>query len=281
MRKAAPAKSTKTKPADVSPKAVEEPKDKAKSHYNLRIPRFNFKQGSLNFYLVLVLIIFSFLLGMLTNKVMYLESQVNNNANAVAANGQAAVPTEPLPPQIVDVENGQLPILGNDDAKVTIVEFSDFQCPFCKAYIDDTHEQLKEQYIDTGKVKFAYRHYPLTSIHPNAQLAGEASECANEQGKFWEYHDKLFAEQDTWSPQTLADVSNSFVDYAGELGLNTDQFKSCVESEKYKAKVEEDMAAGEQAQVDGTPAFFVNGYRLTGAQPFSEFQRVIEQELSK
>lgn len=283
MSKVSPAKSTtsRAKTADAAPKVVETTPEKTNSHWNLRIPKLNFKESSLNFYLVLVLIVFSFLLGMLTNKVMYLESQVNGNANAVAANGQAAAPTEPLPPQIVDVENGHLPILGDENAKVTIVEFSDFQCPFCKAFVDDTYDQVKKEYIDTGKVKFTYRHYPLTSIHPNAQLAGEASECANEQGKFWEYHDKLFAEQDTWSPQTQADVANSLVDYAGEIGLNTEQFRSCVESEKFKAQVEEDLDAGTQAQVDGTPAFFVNGYRLTGAQPFSEFQRVIEQELSR
>lgn len=283
MRKAAPAKSTtsQAKTSVVPPKAVATT-EQSNSHYNFRIPKFNFKEGSLNFYLVLVLIVFSFLLGMLTNKVMYLENQVKgNNANAVAANGQDTTPTEPLPPQIVDVENGHLPIFGDENAKVTIVEFSDFQCPFCKAFVDDTYGQLKKEYMDTGKVKFAYRHYPLTSIHPNAQVAGEASECANEQGKFWEYHDKLFEEQDTWSPQTQTDVTNSLVSYAGELGLNADQFKSCIESEKYKAKVEEDMKAGNQAQVDGTPAFFINGYRLTGAQPFSEFQRVIEQELSR
>lgn len=283
MRKAAPDKTTppKTKSTAVAPKATETTPGKTNSHWNLRIPKLGFKDGSLNIYLVLVLLIFSFLLGMLFNKVMYLESQLKNGANAVAANGQNALPTESLPPQIVDVENGHLPVLGDENAKVTIVEFSDLQCPFCKSYVEETHEQIKEQYIDTGKVKFTFRHYPLTSIHPNAQVAAEASECANEQGKFWEYHDKLFAEQDTWSPLTQTDVTNSLVDYAGTLGMNTDQFRSCVESEKYKAKVEEDLDAGTQAQVDGTPAFFVNGYRLTGAQPFSEFQRVIDQELSR
>lgn len=290
MTKAAPAKTTrttrttkKTIPAAASNIAETKPPEKTKDHYNLRIPRLNFKEGNLNVYLVFVLIIFAFLLGMLTNKVLYLENQVKNgtNANAVAANGQEALPTEPLPPQIVDVENGHLPILGNKDAKVTIVEFSDLQCPFCKRYLDETHEQLKEKYIDTGKVKFAFRHYPLTSIHPNAQISAEASECANEQGKFWEYHDKVFAEQDTWSPLTLTDATNSLVSYAGELGMNTDQFKSCVESEKFKDKVNEDLEAGNKVQVDGTPAFFVNGYRLVGAQPFSEFERVIEEELKK
>jgi protein-disulfide isomerase len=282
MRKAAPAKSTTTttKTSSVaSPKTSDKPKD----HYNLKIPRLSFKDGSLNIYLVFVLVIFAFLLGMLTNKVLYLENQVKNgsNANAAALNDPNAQPTVAPPPQVVKVENGKLPILGDEKAKVTIVEFSDFQCPFCKRYIDETHEQLKEKYIDTGKVKFTFRHYPLTSIHPNAQVAHEASECANEQGKFWEYHDLIFAQQDTWSPQTLSDATISLVGYAGELGLNTDQFKSCVETEKFKQAVEADLEAGTQVQVDGTPAFFVNGYRLVGAQPFSEFERVIEEELKK
>lgn len=281
MRKAAPAKSTTT--AKTAASAPAKASDKPKDHYNLKIPRLSFKDGNLNIYLVFVLVIFSFLLGMLTNKVLYLENQVKNgsNANAAAINDPNAQPTVPAPPQVVEVENGKLPILGDENAKVTIVEFSDFQCPFCKRYIDETHEQLKEKYIDTGKVKFAFRHYPLTSIHPNAQIAHEASECANEQGKFWEYHDLIFAQQDTWSPQTLADATTSLVGYAGELSLNTDQFQSCVESEKYKQVVLDDLEAGSQVQVDGTPAFFVNGYRLVGAQPFSEFERVIEEELNK
>jgi protein-disulfide isomerase len=288
MSKASPAKTTtsRTKAAAVTPSVSPEKakEEKAKDHYNLRIPRLNFKDGSLNLYLVLVLVIFAFLLGMLTNKVLYLEDQVKKGANANTAeqaNGQDTLPEQAAPPQVVDVESGHLPILGNKDAKVTIVAFSDLQCPFCKRYLDETHEQLKETYIDTGKAKFAFRHYPLTSIHPNAQIASEASECANEQGKFWEYHDKVFAEQETWSPLTLTDVTNSLVSYAGDLGLNTDQFRSCVEGEKYKDKVNEDLEAGNQVQVDGTPAFFVNGYRLVGAQPFSEFERVIEEELKK
>lgn len=279
MRKAASAKSTTTPVKSTASKSPE----KAKDHYNLRIPRLSFKEATLNIYLVFVLVVFAFLLGMLTNKVLYLENQVKNGnpTTAATAEGEDALPSVAQPPQIVKVDNGKLPILGNKDAKVTIVEFSDLQCPFCKKYLDDTHEQIKEKYIDTGKVKFTFRHYPLTSIHPNAQISSEAAECANEQSKFWEFHDKVFAEQETWSPQTLADATNSFVDYAGGLGMDTEQFRSCVEGSKYKATVEADMEAGNKVQVDGTPAFFVNGYRLVGAQPFSEFERVIEAELKK
>lgn len=257
--------------------------EKPKGYWELKIPRLNLQNSGINAYLVFALVIFAFFLGMLTNKVMYLEQAAKNpQANtAAAADAQGAIPTVAAPSQIVDVEVGKLPMLGDKNAKVTIVEFSDLQCPFCKSYFDDTHKQLVTKYVDTGKVKFAFRHYPLASIHPNAQKAAEATECANEQGKFWEYHDKLFAVQETWSPLAQADVLTTFTDYAGELSLDTAKFKSCLESDKYKKAVDDDTAAGSKIQVDGTPAFFVNGYRLTGAQPFSEFERVIEEELKK
>ncbi|HLD01366.1 MAG TPA: thioredoxin domain-containing protein [Patescibacteria group bacterium] len=114
-------------------------------------------------------------------------------------------PTPTLPPKVV-VAKGHLPFRGNEKAKVTVVEFSDFQCPFCKSFFDNALQEVKKQYIDTGKIAFFYRHYPLTQIHPNAQIAAEASECANEQGKFWEYHDLLFQNQDAWSNLLTAPV---------------------------------------------------------------------------
>lgn len=265
-----------------SPAATTTP-EKPKGYWELKIPRLNLQNTGTNAYLIFALVIFSFFLGMLTNKVMYLEQQLSGNpqGNTAAVAGDSQAEAAQAPAERVNVEVGKLPILGDQNAKVTIVEFSDLQCPFCKSYVDDTHAQIKAKYIDTGKVKFAFRHYPLTSIHPLAQLASEAAECANEQNKFWEYHDKLFAEQESWSPQAEADAKASFVEYAGGLGLDTTQFQSCVDSEKYKKNVEDDLAAGSAAQVDGTPAFFVNGYRMVGAQPFSEFEKVIEEELKK
>lgn len=249
--------------------------------FTIRIPRLSFKNNSLNMYLVFTIVIFAFILGMLTNKILYLESKLKSDKVAAAQPTQAAQPLRNEPPQIVNVDNGHLAVLGKTDAKVTIVEFSDFQCPFCDSFYTDTLPQLKEKYIDTGKVQLYYRHFPLNSIHPNAQRAALASECANAQNKFWDYHDILFKNQETWSPQTLSDATNSFVDYAGQLGMSTDEFRSCLESERQKKGVEDDIAAANKAQVDGTPAFFINGYRLTGAQPFSEFETIIEQELKK
>lgn len=243
------------------------------------IPRPTFKDTPMNAFLVVALVIFSFLLGMLTNKVIFLEQQLKNPTAALAQNPQPQGPTPP--PFVENLEPGKLPLLGNKDAKVTIVEFSDFQCPFCKKYFDDTHGQINETYVKTGKVKFAYRHFPLSSIHPLAQKAAEASECANEQGKFWEYHDQLFAEQETWSPLTETEAITNFTEYAGQLGMNTEQFRSCLEDGKYQANVDEDTTIAGEIQVDATPSFFVNGIRVVGAVPFADIQKTIEEELKK
>ena len=271
MRKAAASKATSTQK-----KAL-----KDNDTIVLRIPKLSFKENSLNIYLGILIVIFSFILGMLTNKVLFLEKQFKQVTDAQIAAAPQVSPT-PVPlPQYEKVDNGHLPIKGKSNAKVTIVEFSDFQCPFCKQYIDQTDSQIQDQYVKTGKAKFVYRHFPLTSIHPNAQKAAAASECANEQNQFWNYHDLLYKNQDTWSPLTSDDAASSFVDYAGQLGMDPDQFKTCLDTDKYKDNVDKDTAAGNKAQVDGTPAFFINGYRLTGAQPFSEFQKVIDADLKK
>lgn len=256
-------------------------KTKKSDYFEIRLPRLKFGNTSINGYLVTTLIIFTFLLGMLTNKVLFLEKAANLAA-AQPTNTQTAVsPTEVPLPQVVKVDNGKLPFLGQTNAKVTVVEFSDFQCPFCKRYFEDTHDQVLKQYVDTGKIKFYYRHYPLTSIHPNAQIAAEASECANEQNKFWGYHDLLFTNQTAWSELTGTDVTSTLTNYAGQLGLDTLQFGTCLNTHKYKDQVDSDLAAGNAVGVSGTPTFFVNGYRMVGAQPFASFQKVIDQELKK
>lgn len=245
-----------------------------------RLPRLKFGKITLNGYLITTLVIFTFLLGMLTNKVLLLESSAK--MSATAANNQPVVsPTDVPPPQIVNVDPGKLPFLGKSNAKITVVEFSDFQCPFCERFFTDTFKQLNDAYIKTGKIKFYYRHYPLTTIHPNAQVSAEAAECANEQDRFWDYHDLLFKNQTTWSPLSSTELIDSLVEYAGQLGLDTIQFTTCVNSHKYKEQVSADQAAGTAVQVSGTPTFFVNGYRMVGAQPFASLQKIIDQELKK
>jgi protein-disulfide isomerase len=268
------------------PATEEQPAQKSKDYLEVRIPRLSFKNSNLNVYLVFVLVVFAFLLGMLANKVMYLEKQLKNTqANAAGTNTNTAPAVDPnatpTPLPKVDIDTGKLPVQGDANAKVTLVEFSDFQCPFCKKYFDETNQQLMDTYVKTGKVKFAYRHYPLSSIHPNAQKAAEAAECANDQGKFWEYHDLLFKNQDTWSPLDATAVVDSFTSYAGDLGLDTGTFRSCLDSETDKTKVDTDTAEGNRIGVSGTPTFVINGNVIVGAVPFSELQKTIEQELNK
>jgi len=228
-------------------------------------------------FLVVLLVVAAYLLGVLTTKVQYLEGgsvSTTVSDSDLAPEDGSNVGTTP-----VDVEIGHLPILGDKNAKVTVVEFSDFQCPFCKSLWNDTLPQLKKEYIDTGKIKFAYRHYPLDAIHPNAQKAAESSECANEQGNFWDYHDQLFENQSEWEGQSEDEALSSFVSYADSIGLNGVSLKTCVESGKFADAVKKDVDAGTAAGVNGTPATFVNGILVSGAVPFSTFKSTIDEQL--
>ncbi len=164
-------------------------------------------------------------------------------------------------------------VLGDKNAPVTIVEWSDYECPFCARFHSDTFGQLKSQYIDTGKVKFVYRDFPL-SFHPNAMPAAEAAECAGEQGKYWEMHNLLFT-------QGVQGGVTSFKQFAKQLGLNTAKFNDCVDSGKMKAEIQKDFADGQKVGIQGTPGFVVNGQLISGAQPFQVFQQVIDAELAK
>lgn len=224
-----------------------------------------------------LLIIASFLIGVLITKISYLERNAGSSTSDVSIGaGEAQAPRGP-----VDVSEGHLPILGDKNAKVTMIEFSDFQCPFCKSMFDSSLPQIKKEYIDTGKVKFAYRHYPISSIHPNAQKAAEASECANEQGKFWDYHDQLFINQAEWESLEAEAAQAKFTEFAGTLGLDTANFGQCVSSGKFEEEVTKDLSDGTAAGVNGTPATFVNGILVEGAVPYQEFKAQIEQALGE
>jgi protein-disulfide isomerase len=169
------------------------------------------------------------------------------------------------------IEVATAPAKGPAAAPVQIVEFSDFQCPFCSRVVPALH-QVVDTYKD--KVRLQYRQFPLTSIHPMAQKAAEASLCANEQGKFWEMHDAMFGDQAGLAVDKLKDKAKT-------LGLNGDQFASCLDSGKMAAAVNTDQAAGTAAGVNGTPAIFVNGRLLSGAQPYEAIAKVIDEELKR
>jgi protein-disulfide isomerase len=170
-------------------------------------------------------------------------------------------------PRVKIADTGR-PSRGPENAPVEIVEFSDFQCPFCLSAFPTVNKVLAT-YGD--KIRFVYRHYPLPN-HSSARPAAEASVCAGEQGKFWQYHDRLFSSNGKLSEPELKQ-------YAADLGLNTSSFNTCVDSRKYEKDVESDVEAGNAVGVNGTPAFFINGRALNGAQPFDAFKRVIDEEL--
>jgi protein-disulfide isomerase len=176
-----------------------------------------------------------------------------------------------LTPPIVDVSAEDAPFKGPPSAPITIVEFSDFQCSYCKRVVN-VLEQVLERYPD--KVKLAFRDFPIVNIHPQAEKAAEAAHCAGEQGKFWEFHDLLFDKQDTIP-------TANFAEHAKTLGLEVSSFQTCLDGRKYQAKVERNYAAGVKAGVSGTPAFFINGRLLSGAQPLEAFKAVIDEELER
>jgi len=184
----------------------------------------------------------------------------------------------------IAVPVGDSPVLGMSDAPVTMIEFSDFQCPFCSQYFSQTLPSIEKNYVDSGKVKLVFKNMPLENIHPNARAAALAAECANEQGKFWDYHNKLFANQKSWANLGSINATSTFKQYASQIGLDTTNFNSCVDSGKYADKVNKDSQDGASYGATGTPTFFIGndkkGYtKLVGAQPYSTFQQAIDSEL--
>jgi protein-disulfide isomerase len=175
-----------------------------------------------------------------------------------------------LDPPRQKVATANSPSKGSANAPIELIEFSDFQCPFCLR-ADPTVQQVLSTYGD--KIRFVYRHYPLPN-HPFARPAAEAAACAGEQGKFWPYHDRLFA-----NPGKLSDAD--LKQHAAVLGLDTTQFNACVDTHKLKAQVDNDVKDGEAAGVNGTPAFYINGRMLSGAQPYEAFKKIIDEELAR
>jgi len=163
------------------------------------------------------------------------------------------------------------PSLGPDDAPVTIIEFSDYQCPFCRRAAP-VIQQVLEKY--PSQVRFVFRNYPLERIHPLARGAAEAAACAGEQGRFWEFHDKLFASGGELDADSLRQ-------YASDLELDLDAFQACVDERRFQADIEADLAAGQEAGVAGTPAFFINGIPMKGARPLDAFVSLIDEELER
>ena len=177
------------------------------------------------------------------------------------------------------------PIMGNSDAPITIVEFSDFQCPFCARFHTQTLPSILEEYIEQGKVKLVFRDFPIQSIHPNALPASVAAECANDQNKFREMHDALFEKQNEWNKLETTEALSLFSKYASEMQLDQESFDSCLTSGKHIPEIQNDLNDGRDYGVTGTPGFFVGNdqigfVELKGAQPFESFKKVIDAQLN-
>jgi protein-disulfide isomerase len=185
---------------------------------------------------------------------------------APAANSQVADTTR------YEVAEAGNPAIGPEDAPVKIIEFSDYQCPYCKRWYDAVKTRLLSDYA--GKIRFVYRDMPLSSIHPEAQSAAEAANCAAEQVDYWQYHDALFSGKYGLS-------ADAYVQYASELGLDVNAFSTCVAERRYQSEVSDDTSVGINLGVTGTPTFFVNGLKLVGAQPYEVFQQILDKELAE
>jgi len=188
--------------------------------------------------------------------------------DAPSPSRRAARPGRPDPSRRYAIDTEGSPSRGAEEAKLAIVEFSDFQCPFC-GRVRPTLDRIEEEYGD--KVRIVFKHLPLR-MHPKAPAAHAAAEAAHRQGKFWEMHDRIFENQSQMSPE-------KYVEYAEEMGLDVEQFKRDVAAADVKETIQEDMAEAARLGVTGTPAFFINGRFLSGAQPFPAFEALIEEEL--
>ena len=210
----------------------------------------------------------------LRDAIASLESKISKNQ----IQGQPNV-------QPIKISADDDPVIGNPNAPVTIIEFSDFQCPFCARFQTQTLPLILEQYVETGKVKFVFRDFPIISSHPNAMPAAVASECADEQNKFWEYHDMLFENQGVWSKMEFTSTITLFKEYATELELNQEQFNVCLDSGKYVNEINNDLEDGRKYEITGTPGFFIGNentgfVKVNGAQPFEVFRGIIESQLN-
>ena len=193
-------------------------------------------------------------------------------------------PTQPGAPQIIKVSLDDDPVKGNANAPLTVVEFSDYQCPFCSKFYTETLPQLEQNYVDTGKIKFVYRDMPIDSLHPNARAAAIAAECADEKGNFWDYHNMLFEKQAEWKSLTATEIQNTLSKYATDLGLQSASFESCMNSQSIADEVNKDALDGALYGATGTPTFFIgnekNGFaKFVGAQPYTAFQAAIDAQL--
>ena len=230
---------------------------------------FTFKRS--HFYAVMT--VFAFAAGILLGYVIWgFDSAREIPVVSAQAGGpvvEAPVTAETQFPRY-DVASEGFPSIGPENAPITIIEFSDYQCPYCRRWHEQVYQPLLNAY--PGKIRLVYRQFPLTSIHPDAFPAAEAAMCAGEQNAYWQFHDLLF------SSDALG--SSVYSSYAQELGLDVQTFEACIEDHKYQDAIQSDLDFAVDLGVRSTPTFFINGLAVVGAQPLDVFKQVIDKELA-
>lgn len=170
------------------------------------------------------------------------------------------------------------PSIGDAGAKVTMVEFVDYQCPSCRSFWQETEPRLKREYIDTGKVRLVFKDFPVVQIHPDAMLAAVAARCANDLGKYWQYHNELFRRQQ-FGDEVVRFTMKDLKKWGGAIGLDAGSFDSCLDSSRHRNDVVQDQSEGAAVGVQGTPTFLINGHAIVGAQPYLVFKKVLDDTL--
>jgi len=231
-----------------------------------------------HFYSILVVLAFAvgLLVGYMAwgrNSGVAARTTAQEAATAAPQSGQVVeAPVTPEQQAYVryDIPTEGFPSLGPADAPITIVEFSDYECPFCRRFYAETYRPLLDAY--PGKIRFVYRDFPLTSIHPDAFPSAVAAACANEQDAFWAYHDKLFSSEQLGRQY--------YVQYATDLNLDVPAFEKCIDSDRYNDSINADADFAIKLGINSTPTFFINGLAVVGAQPLDVFKQVIDKELA-
>lgn len=202
------------------------------------------------------------------------SGQVRPVQNAQDSPGQEGQPQVLGAQDQKDLVEGATVVKGNPEAKITIVEFSDYQCPYCARYVTTTQRQIMDTY--GNDIFYVWRDFPL-GFHQNASKAALAARAAGEQGKYWEMHDLLFENQADWSEEK--DPTQKFSQYAEKLGLDLEKFNRDLNNPDYKAQIQADIDLGRDVEVSATPTFFINGQQISGAESFEEFERIIREKL--
>lgn len=207
----------------------------------------------------------------------WLISKELSKSNLQGSNSITDQSIDPITTPInIDLPDNKL-LQGNADSKVTVIEFADFQCPYCKQWHDEIYPKLKSEFIDSSKIKFAF--WDLAFLGDESVKSAEAALCANEQEKFWQYHDYLYSHQKGENQGTFADVNLKV--FARDLGLDVKKFNTCFDSRTYKTAVEESTNKAGEYGVNSTPTIFINGLKFEGVMPWENYKQVIESELSK